>query len=74
MQYGGGTEVELCWVLTSELDGVGGQRQDPAALTLWTAAVNVCEGWVGPKAGMAVIVEEKLRFVYQDSNTVPSGL
>lgn len=66
----GGTEVELCWVLTSALEGVGGQSQAPAALTLRTAVVNVWEGWVG-KAG---IVEEKLHSVYQDSNTVPSGL
>jgi hypothetical protein len=40
--------------LTSAVDGVGGQRQSPAALppgkglgTLYT------EGWVGPRSGLA---------------------
>ena len=39
--------------LTSALDGVGGQRQTPAALILGRRPGTHCIGvWVGPRAGL----------------------
>jgi hypothetical protein len=38
--------------LTSALDGVGGQRQDPAALPLERTSTHCIGGWVGHRAGL----------------------
>ena len=49
----GGVQYSSTLSLTSTLDGVGGQRHDPAALyPLERPDTHFTGGWVGPRAGL----------------------
>ena len=56
--------------LTSVLDGVGGQRQAPAALPRERPGTHCIGGWVGPKAGPDGCGKSR---PHRDSNPGPSS-
>jgi hypothetical protein len=68
---GGGRRRYISYsFLTSALDGVSGQRHDPAALSPGerTLGTRCTEGWVGPRAGLDTEVRGKILYPCRGSN------